>query len=135
MMMFLGNLNFVAIAVIGGIQVTNGAMSLGDVQAFIQYSRQFTQRSPSWRQCSTCCSRASPPRSGVFELLGAPEEVPDRWSRRRCRRRGRVAFEHIEFSYDPANPSSRTCRSWPNPARPSPSSGRPAPARRRSSTC
>src|SRR5690606_14185005 len=42
-MMFLGNLNFVAIAVIGGLRVSSGAMTIGDIQAFIQYSRQFTQ--------------------------------------------------------------------------------------------
>src|SRR5262249_2062748 len=41
--MFLGNLNFLAIAVIGGIKVSSGTLSIGDIQAFIQYSRQFTQ--------------------------------------------------------------------------------------------
>ena len=105
MMMFLGNLNFVAIAVIGGIQVTNGAMSLGDVQAFIQYSRQFTQPLTQLASMFNVLQSGIASAERVFELLDAPEEVPDPVEPATVPApRGRVAFEHISFSYDPANP-------------------------------
>ena len=76
-MMFIGNLNYVAIAVIGGLKVSSGAMSLGDVQAFIQYSRQFTH--PLTQAASTANVLQSGMASAerVFELLDAPEQEPE----------------------------------------------------------
>jgi len=72
-MMFISNLNYVAVAVVGGLRVAQGTLSLGDVQAFIQYSRQFTQRSPRRRPSPTCSShRRSAER--VFEVLDEAEE-------------------------------------------------------------
>ncbi|WP_284533062.1 ABC transporter ATP-binding protein [Nocardioides sp. T2.26MG-1] len=104
-MMFVGNLNYVAIAVIGGLRVANGSLSLGDVQAFIQYTRQFTQ------PLTTVASMANLLQSGVasaervFELLDADEEPADPAERRTpALRRGEVAFEHVSFRYDEDRP-------------------------------
>ena len=70
-MMFLGNLNFVAIAVIGGLRVSSGAMSIGDVQAFIQYSRQFTQPLTQLASMVNVLQSGIASAERVFELLDA----------------------------------------------------------------
>ena len=104
-MMFIGNLNYVVIAVVGGLQVASGSMSLGDVQAFIQYSRQFTQ------PLSQVASMANVLQSGVasaervFDLLDAPEESPEpEQPAVPLVSRGRVEFEHVSFRYQPDQP-------------------------------
>jgi ATP-binding cassette subfamily B protein len=104
-MNILSNLNYVAIGVIGGIQVANGTMSLGDVQAFIQYSRQFTMPLTQLASMVNMMQSGIASAERVFELLDAPEELdrpdlvppPDPV-------RGRVVFDHVSFSYDPATP-------------------------------
>lgn len=104
-MMFLGNLNFVAIAVIGGLRVSSGAMSLGDVQAFIQYSRQFTQPLTQLASMANVLQSGIASAERVFELLDAPEQSPDAPTPETTPEpRGRVEFDHVSFSYDPANP-------------------------------
>ena len=104
-MMFIGNLNYVVIAVVGGLRVASGTLSLGEVQAFVQYSRQFTQ------PLTTVASMANLLQSGVasaervFELLDAEEQVPETVvAAGEQPRRGEVAFEHASFSYDPERP-------------------------------
>ena len=104
-MMFIGNLNFVAIAVIGGLRVSSGAMSLGDVQAFIQYSRQFTQPLTQLASMANVLQSGIASAERVFELLDAPEQSPDAPVLETTPEpRGRVEFDHVSFSYDPANP-------------------------------
>ncbi len=104
-MMFLGNLNFVAIAVIGGLRVASGALSLGDVQAFIQYSRQFTQPLTQLASMFNVLQSGIASAERVFELLDAPEESLDPAQPHHVDRpAGRVAFEDISFSYNPAKP-------------------------------
>jgi ATP-binding cassette subfamily B multidrug efflux pump len=104
-MMFLGNLNFVAIAVIGGLRVASGAMTLGDVQAFIQYSRQFTQPLTQLASMFNVLQSGIASVERVFELLDAPEEQRDPTEPLHVERpRGRVEFENISFSYNPAKP-------------------------------
>ncbi|MUH51089.1 MAG: ATP-binding cassette domain-containing protein [Actinobacteria bacterium] len=104
-MMFLGNLNFVAIAVIGGLRVSSGAMSLGDVQAFIQYSRQFTQPLTQLASMANVLQSGIASAERVFELLDAPEQSPEPESAEALpTTRGRVEFDHVSFSYDSANP-------------------------------
>ena len=74
-MMFIGNLNYVAVAVVGGLRVASGTMSLGDVQAFIQYSRQFTQ--PLTQVAvdgERAAVRASPRPSGCSSCWTPPEQ-------------------------------------------------------------
>ena len=99
-MMFLGNLNYVVIAVIGGLRVASGSMSLGDVQAFIQYSRQFTQPLTQVASMTNLLQSGVASAERVFELLDAPEESPDPVGAPPVRRGpGQVEFENVDFSY------------------------------------
>jgi ATP-binding cassette subfamily B multidrug efflux pump len=104
-MMFLGNLNFVAIAVIGGLRVSSGAMTFGDVQAFIQYSRQFTQPLTQMASMINVLQSGVASAERVFDLLDIDEQSPDPQQPLHDERpQGRIDFEHVSFSYDPANP-------------------------------
>ncbi|QJY48277.1 ABC transporter ATP-binding protein [Pseudonocardia broussonetiae] len=104
-MMFVGNLNYVVVAVIGGLRVASGTMSLGDVQAFIQYSRQFTQPLTQAASMANVLQSGVASAERVFELLDAPEQSPDpAVPSTRSERRGRVAFEHVDFRYLPDTP-------------------------------
>ena len=104
-MMFLGNLNYVAVAVIGALRVATGAMTLGEVQAFIQYSRQFTQPLTQVASMANLLQSGVASAERVFELLDAPEQVPEPAGPAvRAQRRGRVAFEHVSFRYRPDVP-------------------------------
>jgi ATP-binding cassette subfamily B multidrug efflux pump len=104
-MMFIGNLNYVAVAVVGGLRVATGSLSLGDVQAFIQYSRQFTQPLTQAASMANVLQSGVASAERVFELLDAPEQSPDpEVPAVRATRRGRVAFEHVAFSYRPDAP-------------------------------
>ena len=73
-MMFIGNLNYVAVAVVGGLRVASGSMSLGDVQAFIQYSRQFTQPLTQVASMANLLQSGVASAERVFDLLDAPEQ-------------------------------------------------------------
>ncbi|MAO80613.1 ABC transporter ATP-binding protein [uncultured Nocardioides sp.] len=109
-MMFIGNLNYVVVAVVGALRISSGAVTLGEVQAFVQYTRQFTQ------PLTTVASMANLLQSGVasaervFELLDADEEpladAPGAGgpAPAGAPTRGEVAFEHVSFSYDPTRP-------------------------------
>ena len=104
-MMFLGNLNFVAIAVIGGLRVSSGAMSLGDIQAFIQYSRQFTQPITQLASMANVLQSGIASAERIFEIFDAPEESDDHlFAELTVQPRGRVEFDHVSFAYDPARP-------------------------------
>ncbi len=104
-MMFLGNLNFVAIAVIGGLRVSSGTMSLGDVQAFIQYSRQFTQPLTQMASMLNVLQSGVASAERVFALLDVDEQSPDpEHPLVDARPEGRIEFDHVSFSYDPKNP-------------------------------
>ncbi|HSA52891.1 MAG TPA: ABC transporter ATP-binding protein [Yinghuangia sp.] len=104
-MMFLSNLNYVLIAVVGGVRVAAGALTVGEIQAFIQYSRQYSQ------PFSFVASMAGMVQSGlasaerVFELLDAPEQSPDpvtateTSSAPSADATGHVVFEHVSFRY------------------------------------
>lgn len=117
-MMFIGNLNYVALAVIGGVRVASGAISLGDVQAVIQYSRQFTQPLTHTASMVNVLQSGIASAERVFELLDAEEQSPDAapqaarptatsrpaGSATATAGRGRVAFEHVRFAYDETKP-------------------------------
>ena len=102
-MFFIGNLNYVAIAVVGGLRVASGTMSLGDVQAFIQYTRMFTQPLTQLASMTNLLQSGVASAERVFEVLDEEEQVPEEASSLNptC---GRVAFEHVWFSYDPEKP-------------------------------
>ena len=76
-MMFIGNLVYVAIAVVGGLQVAGGMLSIGDVQAFIQYSRQFTQPLSQLGSMANLLQSGVASAERVFELLDEPEQTDD----------------------------------------------------------
>ena len=100
MMMFIGNLNYVIIAVLGGLRVASGTMSLGDVQAFIQYSRQFTQPVTQVASMANLLQSGVASAERVFELLDADEEVSDKHNPRTVDEpHGAVRFEHVSFRY------------------------------------
>lgn len=101
-MMFLGNLNYVAIAVVGGVRVANGSLSIGEVQAFIQYSRQFTQPLTQLASMLNVLQSGIASAERVFDLLDAPEETPDPAEPTTVDEpRGRVEFRDVSFSYTP----------------------------------
>ncbi|MEO5653229.1 MAG: ABC transporter ATP-binding protein [Marmoricola sp.] len=105
-MMFIGNLNYVVIAVLGGLRVASGSMSLGDVQAFIQYSRQFTQPLTQVASMANLLQSGVASAERVFELLDAEEQVPEEDGAAAVagERHGEVRFEDVSFSYDPERP-------------------------------
>lgn len=104
-MMFFGNLNYVAIAVVGGLRVTSGQMTIGDIQAFIQYSRQFTQPLTQLASMINVMQSGIASAERVFELLDVEEEPPEEAvPLEDLDPNGRVEFDHISFSYDPDNP-------------------------------
>ena len=107
-MMFVGNLNYVVIAVVGGLRVAHGTLSLGEVQAFIQYTRQFTQPLTAVASMANLLQSGVASAERVFELLDAEEEVPDvggevAWPERT----GEVRFEDVSFRYEPDKPADR----------------------------
>jgi len=103
LMMFIMNLNYVVIAVIGGLRVASGSMSLGDVQAFIQYSRMFTQPLSQLASMANLLQSGVASAERVFELLDTAEESPESGGAL-MPTRGRVEFEHVSFAYDPEKP-------------------------------
>jgi len=105
-MQFVSNLNYVAIAVIGGIKVANGQMTLGDVTAFIQYSRQFTFPIIQAASIANVLQSAVASAERVFELLDEQEEIPDPVAPALLREpaEGRVTFEDVAFRYLPDKP-------------------------------
>jgi ATP-binding cassette subfamily B multidrug efflux pump len=104
MMMFIGNLNYVVVAVIGGLRVAHGTLTLGDIQAFIQYSRQFTQPLTQVASMMNLLQSGVASAERVFELLDADEQVPDSTTVAPAEGRGEVRFEDVSFSYDPKEP-------------------------------
>ena len=104
-MMFISNLNYVAIAVVGGLRVANGTMSLGDVQAFIQYSRQFTQPITQTASIANVLQSTVASAERVFELLDEAEEEPDPPSPTvLATTEGHIALEDVSFRYLPDTP-------------------------------
>ncbi|TDC81751.1 ABC transporter ATP-binding protein, partial [Micromonospora sp. KC606] len=104
-MFFIGNLSYVAIAVVGGLRVASGSMSLGDVQAFIQYSRQFTQPLTQVASMANLLQSGIASAERVFAVLDAEEQSPDPQPPARVTDpHGRVEFAHVSFRYDPDKP-------------------------------
>ncbi|HZK72794.1 MAG TPA: ABC transporter ATP-binding protein [Clostridia bacterium] len=102
---FLANLNYVAIAVLGGYRVASGTMSLGDVQAFIQYSRQFTMPITQIASQMNLLQSGLASAERVFEFLAAGEEAPNRATGVELGKpAGRVSLEHVNFEYEPGKP-------------------------------
>ncbi|MEY9838779.1 ABC transporter ATP-binding protein [Streptacidiphilus sp. EB103A] len=104
-MMFIGNINYVLVAVVGGLRVASGALSIGDVQAFIQYSRQFSQPLTQVASMSNLVQSGVASAERVFELLDAKEQAPEPVEPLRpTELRGEVAFENVAFRYQADKP-------------------------------
>jgi ATP-binding cassette subfamily B protein len=103
-MMFIGNLNYVLVAVVGGLRVASGALSLGDVQAFIQYSRQFSQPLTQVASMANLVQSGIASAERVFQLLDAEEQSPEAPPSGMDRVAGRIAFEDVSFRYLPDKP-------------------------------
>jgi len=104
-MTFVGNLVYVGIAVVGGLMVAAGSISLGDVQAFIQYSRQFTQPLAQLGSMANLLQSGVASAERVFELLDADEQSADPAKPERpAATSGRLVFDDVSFRYDPEKP-------------------------------
>ncbi|MFE7170782.1 ABC transporter ATP-binding protein [Streptomyces sp. NPDC057616] len=105
LMMCVSNLNYVLVAVVGGLRVASGALSIGDVQAFIQYSRQFSMPLTQVASMANLVQSGVASAERIFELLDAEEQEADPVEGRRPEElRGRVELQNISFRYDPDKP-------------------------------
>ena len=103
-MMFLSNVSYVAVAVVGGLKVLNGTITLGEVQAFIQYSRQFNQPLAQLASMANLLQSGLASAERVFELLDEREERPDVVTGALPAQVGEVVFDDVTFSYLPGTP-------------------------------
>jgi ATP-binding cassette subfamily B multidrug efflux pump len=105
LMMLIGNINYVLVAVVGGLRVASGTLSLGDVQAFIQYSRQFAQPLNQVASMANMLQSGVASAERVFAVLDAEEQDADITTALTLETvAGRVAFEHASFSYSKDKP-------------------------------
>ncbi|MFJ8631222.1 ABC transporter ATP-binding protein [Streptomyces sp. NPDC093568] len=105
LMLFVSNLNYVLVAVVGGLRVASGSLSIGDVQAFIQYSRQFSMPLTQVASMANLVQSGVASAERIFELLDAEEQAADPVPGVRPEElRGRVALEQVSFRYDPDKP-------------------------------
>ena len=103
-MTFVGNLGYVAVAVSGSIFAARGIITIGDIQAFIQYVRNFTQPIQQLAQVSNMLQSMAAASERVFEFLGEPEEEQNADPSRRADPAcidGQVTFDHVKFGYTP----------------------------------
>src|SRR5207248_11765524 len=104
LMRFIGNIGYVFVAVVGGILVTQGAIAIGDVQAFIQYAQQFTQPITMLANFANVIQSAMASAERIFELLDEQEEVPEaEYAKVIEHPDGSVEFDHVKFGYTPDN--------------------------------
>ena len=103
LMNVIGNLGYVLGSVIGGILVAEGAMPIGDIQAFIQYARQFSQPITQMSSISNSIQSALASTERVFEILDEPEESPEA-DAPVGEVAGAVSFQRVSFRYDPQKP-------------------------------
>ena len=97
---FIGNLGYVLVAVVGGVLVTKGRITVGDIQAFIQYNRQFTQPIAQVAQISNISQSTVASAELVFELLDEEEVIPEPVNPGKAKADcGAVEFEHVKFGY------------------------------------
>ncbi|OEJ38952.1 multidrug ABC transporter ATP-binding protein [Streptomyces agglomeratus] len=108
LMFFVSNINYVLVAVVGGLRVASGSLSIGDVQAFIQYSRQFSMPLTQVASMANLVQSGVASAERVFELLDAGEQEPDAADDERAvlpaPAQGRVTLEKVSFRYEPDKP-------------------------------
>jgi ATP-binding cassette subfamily B protein len=99
LMQFIGNFSYVLVSVVGGILVTQGRISIGDIQAFITYTRQFTQPVMQTANIANIIQSTIAAAERVFELLDEEEEIKETGTASLQNARGAVAFEEVDFGY------------------------------------
>lgn len=103
-MTFVGNLGYVAVAIAGSFLAVQGIITVGDIQAFIQYVKNFTQPITQLTQVSNVLQQMAAAAERIFEFLDAPEEEPDHATARTADVECNVQFDHVRFGYDPGKP-------------------------------
>lgn len=103
-MTFVGNLGYVAVAIAGSFLAVQGVITVGDIQAFIQYVKNFTQPITQLTQVSNVLQQMAAAAERIFEFLDAPEEEPDHATARTADVECNVQFDHVRFGYDPEKP-------------------------------
>ncbi len=104
-MLFISNINYVLVAVVGGLRVASGSLSIGDVQAFIQYSRQFSMPLTQVASMANLVQSGVASAERVYELLDAEEQEPDAEVPERPEQlRGQVTLDKVAFRYEPDKP-------------------------------
>ncbi|HRK89203.1 MAG TPA: ABC transporter ATP-binding protein [Anaerolineales bacterium] len=104
-MMFIGNLGYVAVAILGGYLAVRSVITVGDIQAFIQYVRSFMQPITSLANISNVLQQTAAAAERVFEFLDEEEEVTETQSPVKLKAvQGHVEFKNVHFGYDPAKP-------------------------------
>ncbi|MEV0415390.1 ABC transporter ATP-binding protein [Streptomyces sp. NPDC050448] len=104
-MFFVSNINYVLVAVVGGLRVASGSLSIGDVQAFIQYSRQFSMPLTQVASMANLVQSGVASAERVYELLDAEEQEPDAEVPERPEQvRGQVTLDKVAFRYEPDKP-------------------------------
>jgi ATP-binding cassette subfamily B multidrug efflux pump len=104
-MMFIGNLGYVAVAVLGGWMAARGSITVGDIQAFIQYVRSFNQPIQQLANISNVLQQTAAAAERVFEFLDEDEEIAETAEPLALEKAsGRVEFKSVQFGYDPAEP-------------------------------
>ena len=103
-MTFVGNLGYVAVAIAGSFLAVQGVITVGDIQAFIQYVKNFTQPITQLTQVSNVLQQMAAAAERIFAFLDAPEEEPDHVTARTSDVECNVSFDHVHFGYDPEKP-------------------------------
>ena len=106
-MNFVGNLGYVVVAITGSFMAVQGIITVGDIQAFIQYVKNFTQPITQLTQVSNVLQQMAAAAERIFEFLGEPEEEEDHVSARSSEVECNVQFDHVHFGYDPEKPVIR----------------------------
>ena len=101
---FVGNLSYVCVAVLGGVFASRGIITVGDIQALIQYVKNFTQPITQLAQVSNVLQQTAAAAERVFEFIEAPEEEIESPKARMADCASDVEFEHVRFGYDPEKP-------------------------------
>ena len=101
---FVSNLGYVAVAIAGAIFAVQGRITVGDIQAFIQYVKNFTQPITQLAQVANVLQQMAAAAERIFEFLEAPEEAPEQPKAKAADVPGDVEFDHVRFGYDPEHP-------------------------------
>ena len=103
-MSFVGNLGYVAVALVGALFALQGRITVGDIQAFIQYVKNFTQPMSQLAQISSVLQQMAAAAERVFDFLDAEEEIDEPARISAAEVTGDVEFDHVSFGYDPEKP-------------------------------